>query len=93
VLKWSRQNQTNQGEIFIGNIACWRIAIDNERLIYISDTDKHQVRKYKIGETNGTIVAGGHGKDSHLINLMNQLIYLLININQFIYQIQKIFVL
>ncbi len=26
------------------------IAIDNKRLIYISDTDKHQVRKYKIGE-------------------------------------------
>jgi hypothetical protein len=68
VLKWSRQNQTNQGEIFIGNITCRRIAIDNERLIYISDTDKHQVRKYKIGETNGTII---HLKQFMLLIIRN----------------------
>lgn len=69
ILKYSLTNQTNQAELFIENISCWGISIDNERSIYVSETDKHQIFKYKLDETNGSIVAGGHGRGSRLHQL------------------------
>ncbi|CAF1609449.1 unnamed protein product [Rotaria magnacalcarata] len=62
VVRWSRRDGTTEGEIIINNIACWGIAMDKDRYLYISDIEKHEVRQYQIGQQNGTLVAGGHGK-------------------------------
>jgi len=82
ILKWSPDNQ---GEIFVDNIGCWGIAMDNQRSIYISDTEKHQILKYKIDNKNQCeIVAGGHGKGSRL-NQLNEPTYLFVDQHQSIY--------
>ncbi|CAF1313263.1 unnamed protein product [Rotaria sordida] len=69
VVRWSRRSGTIQGEILIDNIGCWGLAMDDQRYLYISDTDKHEVRRYQIGHKNGTIVAGGNGEGAGLNQL------------------------
>jgi sugar lactone lactonase YvrE len=61
VVRWPRQNGTN-GQTIISDIACGGLATDNNGDLYVSDWGKNEVRRWKIGETNGTIVAGGNGK-------------------------------
>ncbi|CAF4590473.1 unnamed protein product [Rotaria sp. Silwood2] len=34
--------------------------------LYVVDCGKHEVRRYKIGDTTGTVVAGGNGKGGRL---------------------------
>ncbi|CAF2045397.1 unnamed protein product [Rotaria magnacalcarata] len=62
VVRWSRRNGTTQGEILIDNIACWGLAMDDQKYLYVSETGKHEVRRYQLGEKNGTLVAGGNGQ-------------------------------
>ncbi len=63
VVRWSRRrDDTTQGEVILDNIACWGLAIDDQRCLYISDTVKDEVRRYQMGEKNGTLVAGGRGR-------------------------------
>ncbi|CAF1248767.1 unnamed protein product [Adineta steineri] len=61
VMTWSRRNSTTSGEIIIANIKCWRLTMDNQRFLYVTDTDKHEVRRFRMGETQGKLVAGGNG--------------------------------
>ncbi|CAM4920641.1 unnamed protein product [Rotaria socialis] len=58
---WSRHSDTAQGEILIDNIWCWGLALDERRYLYVSDVEKGEVRRYQLGEKNGTLVAGGNG--------------------------------
>ncbi|CAF1627289.1 unnamed protein product, partial [Rotaria magnacalcarata] len=62
VVRWSRRSGTTQGEILLDNIKCWGLAMDEQRYLYVSDREKHEVRRYQLGEKNGTLVAGGNGK-------------------------------
>ncbi|CAF3413993.1 unnamed protein product [Rotaria sp. Silwood2] len=62
VLKWSRQQGTTQGEKVLENIACWGLAMDDQKCLYVSDIEKHEVRRYEIGDKNGTVVAGNNGR-------------------------------
>ena len=70
VIRWPRQNGKN-GEILMSDIACWGLAIDNNGYLYISDINKHEVKRCMIGDSNGIIVAGGNGQG----NRFNQLNY------------------
>ncbi|CAF4254242.1 unnamed protein product, partial [Rotaria sordida] len=69
VVPWSRRSGTTQGEIFINNIDPYGLAMDDQRYLYISDYEKHEVRRYQIGDKNGTLVAGGNGKGAGLNQL------------------------
>ncbi|CAF1497324.1 unnamed protein product, partial [Rotaria magnacalcarata] len=60
VVRWSRRSGTTQGEIVIDNIACYGLAMDEQRYLYVSDEEKNEVRRYQLGEKNGTLVAGGN---------------------------------
>ncbi|CAF1939475.1 unnamed protein product, partial [Rotaria magnacalcarata] len=71
VVRWSRRSGTTQGEILIDTITCWGLAMDEQRYLYVSDTGKHEVRRYKLGDNIGTLVAGGNGQGAGL----NQLNY------------------
>ncbi|CAF5201076.1 unnamed protein product, partial [Rotaria magnacalcarata] len=71
VVRWSRRSGTTQGEILIGNIQCYGLAMDEQRHLYVSDVGKDEVRRYQLGEKNGTLVAGGNGEGDEL----NQLDY------------------
>ncbi|CAF2108694.1 unnamed protein product, partial [Rotaria magnacalcarata] len=37
VVRWSRRSGTTQGEILIDKIACWGLAVDEQRYLYVSD--------------------------------------------------------
>ncbi|CAF1433015.1 unnamed protein product, partial [Rotaria magnacalcarata] len=60
VVRWSRRSGTTQGEILIDKIACWGLAVDEQRYLYVSDYVQSEVRRYQLGEKNGTLVAGGN---------------------------------
>ncbi|CAF1588933.1 unnamed protein product, partial [Rotaria magnacalcarata] len=45
--------------------------MDEQRYLYVSDVVKHEVRRYQLGEKNGTLVAGGNGHGSGLDQLNN----------------------
>ncbi|CAF4259359.1 unnamed protein product, partial [Rotaria sordida] len=84
VVRWSRRSGTTQGEILIGNIKCWGLAMDDQRYLYISDTDKHEVRRYQIGDENGTLVAGGNDKGIGL-NQLDVPTYIFVDQQQTVY--------
>ncbi|CAF4027148.1 unnamed protein product, partial [Rotaria sordida] len=84
IVRWSRRSGTTQGEILIDNIACRGLAMDDQRYLYISDTSKHEVRRYQIGEKNGTLVAGGNGKGDGL-NQLNDPYYIFVDQQQTVY--------
>ena len=83
VVRWPRQNGTS-GETIISNIDCWGLVIDHDGNLYVSDIGQHEVRRWKIGETNGTLVAGGNGQGNRLDQL-NQPHYIFIDQYQSIY--------
>jgi sugar lactone lactonase YvrE len=68
VVRWPCQNGTS-GEIIISNIQCRGLAIDNNGDLYVADCDKNEVRRWKIGETSGVLVAGGNGEGNRLNQL------------------------
>ena len=69
VTRWSRRSGTQSGETIIDNITCFGLAMDDEGDLYITDDEKHEVRRYRKGETSGTVVAGGHGQGAGLHQL------------------------
>ncbi|CAF1112891.1 unnamed protein product, partial [Rotaria magnacalcarata] len=84
VVRWSRRSDTTQGEILIDKIACWGLAMDEQRYLYVSDYVKHEVRRYQLGEKNGTLVAGGNGEGDEL-NQLNYATYLFVDRQQNVY--------
>lgn len=61
VMRWPRRGGSN-GTVVIENITCSGLATDKDGSLYIVDNVKHEVRRYRKGETSGTVVAGGHGR-------------------------------
>ncbi|CAF1085836.1 unnamed protein product [Adineta steineri] len=70
VIRCFDQNQTNQQTI-VSNIICWGLTIDKNGFIYVSDWGNHEVRRWKQGDKQGELVAGGNGQGNDL----NQLNY------------------
>ena len=68
VVRWPRRNGRT-GEILISNIDCWDLMMDKDGYLYVSDREKDEVRRWKIGEGNGTIVAGGNRQGDRLDQL------------------------
>jgi sugar lactone lactonase YvrE len=68
VVRWSRQKDTNP-QIIISKIACCGLSMDNNGDLYVSDWQKNEVKRWKIGDKNGTIVAGGNRKGNNLNQL------------------------
>ena len=84
VLRWSRRQGTTHGEVIIDNINCRALAIDHQRYLYVSDNEKHEIRRYTIGDKNGIIVAGGNGQGNQL-NQLNCPTYLFVDEEQAVY--------
>jgi sugar lactone lactonase YvrE len=83
VMKWPREDGT-KGEVIINKIDCWGLALDSHRFIYVSDYKKHEVRRYRIGETNGIVVAGGNGQGDRF-DQFNEPTYLFVDQDQTVY--------
>ncbi len=83
VVRWPRRNGQS-GETLISNIDCRDLIMDNDGYLYVSEPEKHEVRRWKIGEKNGTIVAGGNGQGNRLDQL-NHPLYISIDEDYSIY--------
>ena len=68
VIRWSLQNNQNQ-RLIISNIHCFGLTMDKNEDLYVSDWGKHEVQRWKIGDQNETIVAGGNGQGNNLNQL------------------------
>jgi sugar lactone lactonase YvrE len=84
VVQWSRRSGTTQGKILIGNVNCYGLAMDDQNYLYISDYQQDEVRRYQIGDKNGTLVAGGHGNGADL-NQLNGPGYIFVDRQQTVY--------
>jgi sugar lactone lactonase YvrE len=60
VIRWPRRNGTS-GETIISNIYCEGLTMDENGSVYVVDNGRHEVRRYRRGEPEGTVVAGGNG--------------------------------
>ncbi|CAM4869235.1 unnamed protein product [Rotaria socialis] len=63
VVWWPRQNGTH-GETILSEIDCLGLTMDENGSLYVAQYEKHEVRQYRRGESNGTKVAGGNGGGS-----------------------------
>ncbi|CAF1480948.1 unnamed protein product [Rotaria sp. Silwood1] len=68
VVRWPRQNGTI-GEISISNINCIGLTMDENGSLYAVDEGKHEVRRYRRGESQGIVVAGDNGRGNRLHQL------------------------
>ncbi|CAF4392139.1 unnamed protein product [Rotaria magnacalcarata] len=84
VIRWSLRSGTTQGELLIDNITCLGLAMNEQRYLYVSDIGKNEVRRYQLGEKNGTLAAGGNGAGDEL-NQLNSPTYLFVDRQQNVY--------
>ena len=68
IMRWPRHNGTS-GEVIISYVRPYGMAMDSEGYLYVSDWEKHEVRRWKIGDWSGEVVAGGNGKGNRLDQL------------------------
>lgn len=68
VIRWPRHNGT-KGEVITPNVACYGLAMDDERSLYVALHDVAAVSRCRPAESESTVVAGGNG----LGNRLNQL--------------------
>ncbi|CAF1299357.1 unnamed protein product [Adineta steineri] len=82
VIRWMNQKQ----QILIKNIDSRSLAIDKNRFLYVSDNEKNEVRRWKMGEYNnqGIVVAGGNGRGNQL-NQFDLPNFILVDEDQSIY--------
>lgn len=70
IVRWPRRNGTS-GEATISDVQSYGLTMDSSGYLYVSDYNKHEVKRWKIGEKNGTVVAGGNGQGNRLDQLSN----------------------
>jgi hypothetical protein len=58
--------------------------MDKDGYLYVSNGNKHEVRRWKIGDKNGTVVAGGNGQGPRLDQL-NDPGYIFVDENHSVY--------
>ena len=69
IVRWFRRERTTQGEVIIDNIDYYGLTMDHQRYLYVSDTEKDEVRPYTIGDKNGIVIAGGNEQGNQLNQL------------------------
>lgn len=65
VVQWPLHNG-REGKVIVSDVKCAGLAIDDNGYLYVADCGKHEVKRYRIGENEGTVVAGGNGAGSRL---------------------------
>ncbi|CAF1557132.1 unnamed protein product, partial [Adineta steineri] len=82
VIQWLNQNQ----QVLTENIHCSCLAMDKHGFLYVSDTEKNEVKRWKMGEYNneGIVVAGGNGKGDQL-NQLNTPSFIFVDEDQSVY--------
>lgn len=77
VIQWFRYKATTP-QVLISDIDCYGIALDKDGSIYVSDELKNEIKRWKQGDKEGIVVAGGNGQGSQL-NQFNHPTYIFID--------------
>ncbi|CAF3270294.1 unnamed protein product [Rotaria socialis] len=83
ILRLIRKTKTCAKEILRGSGYCG-LAMDDDGFLYVSDTERHEVRRYGSGNPLGKVVAGGNGQGSRL-NQLNNPTYIFVGPDQAVY--------
>ncbi|CAF1376544.1 unnamed protein product [Rotaria sp. Silwood1] len=83
VVRWPRRNGTS-GETIISNIDCISLTMDENGSLYVVDYMKDEVKRYRFGDTEGTVVAGGNGRGNRLDQLSGPF-YVFVDRNHSVY--------
>ena len=85
VIRWSLENQQER-QIIIDNILCFGLWMNEYGDLFVSDVEKHEVKRWRKGETEaeGIVVAGGHGNGENL-NQFNWPSFLFIDREETVY--------
>ncbi|CAM2705213.1 unnamed protein product [Rotaria socialis] len=70
VVRWSRRNGTSR-ETIISNVTCVGLTMDENGSLYVVNVGNNEVRRYRRGESQGTVVAGGNGRGKRLDQLFS----------------------
>ena len=65
LMRWSLRTGTSE-EMILGEISCRGLAMDANRFLYVSSDKKSEIRRFRLGERNGTVMADGDGKANSL---------------------------
>ena len=69
VVRWPFEAQQDK-QIIVENIGCYGLIMNEKEDLFVSDSTKHSVRRWRKGEQGeGTIVAGGNGYGDQLNQL------------------------
>jgi len=68
VVRWPRRGGVN-GQTIISNIDCYSVVMTEDGFLYVCDVEKDEVRRWRIGDTSGAVVAGANGKGNRLDQL------------------------
>ncbi|CAF0834571.1 unnamed protein product [Adineta ricciae] len=68
IVQWPR-HQNEPIKVIISDIVCQGLAMDNCGNLYVSDYERHEVRRWQIGDVRGVLVAGGNKRGSGLNQL------------------------
>lgn len=68
IVRWSMKNQLDR-EIIISDIDCYGLMMNGEGDLFVSHWEKHAVQRWRKGEKDGAIVAGGNAQGDRLDQL------------------------
>ncbi|CAF1687831.1 unnamed protein product, partial [Adineta ricciae] len=83
IVRWNRKT-SRFSQIIQENMACFGVAMDEEGCLYVSDTEKHEVRRYESGDQFGKVVAGGQGQ-GHRLSQLKSPTYIFVDGKQAVY--------
>ena len=83
LVRWPRREGAI-GKTIVSDIVCCDVTMDSNEHLYISDHQQHEVRQWNVGETIGTLVAGG-GEGGSGVNQLNQPYHIFVDQDHSVY--------
>ncbi|CAF2981330.1 unnamed protein product [Rotaria sp. Silwood2] len=68
VMQWPRHGGTT-GKIIMSGFDCYSLTMNNQGFLYVSSPGENLIRRFRLGESHVTVVAGGNGKGDGLHQL------------------------
>ena len=68
IVQWSLQG-ARSGKTIISGVDSPGLKMDEQGFLYVSDRGRNEVRRWRVGESQGTLVAGGNGRGNRLNQL------------------------
>jgi len=83
VVRWPLRGGKS-GQTIISDIDCNGLTMDDRGFLYVSDTGQNYIKRWRVGDISGTVVAGGNGKGNRL-NQLNDPYYIFVDKDHSIY--------